>query len=330
MNKITRIYRAFSLLIPKKIRINLEEAIELIKISPRPPVFAGFLVSNIILVSLLAGFSVGFFLNKSALITSASVFIFLILGIYFIIILAKDKRIRMIEETLPDALQLMSSNLRSGMSPDRAFLLSARPEFGPLQEEISFIGRKVALGNNISMALTEMALKIKSKRLIRSVELINSSIRSGGSLATLLEATSKELREQNLIDLRIKASITMYIIFIFSAITFISPVLFGLSTYLVEILRNTFAQIDLTSISATNIPISISNITITKAFLNNFIAIFIIANSFMTSMLLGLIGKGKRRSGLKYFFPMIIVGIAIFYITQFLIETLFSGLFVIQ
>jgi len=50
----------------------------------------------------------------------------------------------------------------------------------------------------------------------------------------------------------------------------------------------------------------------------------------MTSMLLGLIGKGKRRSGLKYFFPMIIVGIAIFYITQFLIETLFSGLFVIQ
>ena len=73
---------------------------------------------------------------------------------------------------MPDALHLISSNLRSGLTIDQALILSARPEFGPLQKEIYKVGKDITLGVPIEKALTEFGSKIKSEKLQKTIQLI--------------------------------------------------------------------------------------------------------------------------------------------------------------
>ena len=57
--------------------------------------------------------------------------------------------------------------------------------------------------------------------------LLIEGLRAGGELASLLEQTADGLTNQNLIDKKIRASVGMYVMFIFSAVCFGSPLLYS-------------------------------------------------------------------------------------------------------
>jgi pilus assembly protein TadC len=61
-----------------------------------------------------------------------------------VLFIAGDERGSGIERVLPDALRLVSTNLKSGSSINRAFLASARGEFRPLPEELKKTGIKMS------------------------------------------------------------------------------------------------------------------------------------------------------------------------------------------
>jgi archaeal flagellar protein FlaJ len=324
---MAKIYRTISLIIPHSIRKRIKNFLSYSSVKVDHDNFIGFVTSTSILLGIIAGFFLGLFFRKPFWIFFLSVMLLTNIVIYLWLIFLVDKKVKHIEKSLPDALQLMASNLRAGMTPDKALLLSARPEFGPLKDEIDIVGRKVTLGKGIGKSLMEMAHRVKSKRLVRAVELINSGLNSGGNLATLLEATSNNLREQILIDKKIKASITMYFIFIFSAAAIIAPILFGLSSFLVEVLGKSFSQVDIPSTVAATLPIEAKGVSVGDEFLVPFIVIFLTINNFMAAMVLGLIGKGKHREGIKFFIPMILLAIPIFFLARIGIRTVLGGLF---
>src|SRR3989344_9490505 len=224
------IYRNVSHLLPVGLRAALVDFLRYSSLKKDYDIFIGFVT----FISLFSGLLIGIF---AQLVFQRFFFLFFV-GItllingfaYLSILFVVDKKARFIEASLPDALQLMASNLRAGMTPERALILSSRPEFGPLKLEIDQVGREVALGKNIGNALLDMARRVRSRRLLRSIELINAGLGSGGSLATLLDSTAAHLREQTLVDKKIKAAITMYVIFIFSAAAIITPVLLGLTS----------------------------------------------------------------------------------------------------
>ena len=129
--------------------------------------------------------------------------------VYMWIGLNVDAKAKFVEKVLPDALQLMSSNLRAGLTPDRALLLSSRPEFGPLSEELNKVGREIAVGKEIDKALMKMTERIRSEKLTKTMLLIVSGLRSGGELASLLDQTARNLRAQEFVDQKIRSSIKM-------------------------------------------------------------------------------------------------------------------------
>jgi pilus assembly protein TadC len=321
------IYRLFAKIYPSKVRSKIKSLLSYSSIKVDKDRFIGFLNVTSLLLGLMSGFILSFIFEKPFWIFFSGVVILVNVVVYLWIMMVIDQKVKVVEEFLPDALQLMSSNLKAGMTPDRALLLSARPEFGILKEEIDHVSKSVGLGKNISLALLDMSKRVRSKRLVRAVELINSGLGSGGSLGDLLQLTASHLREQSLIDKKIKSSISMYIIFIFSATAMITPILFGLSSFLVEILGQITANIDTSTSTTASLPISISSVSIEPSFIIVFIICFILANSFMASMLLGLIGKGSQRDGIKYFIPMVSLAIPIFFITRFAIKYLLGGLF---
>ncbi len=324
---MAHIYRTFAQLIPSGLRGKIKTFLSYTTITIDSESFIGFVTAYSLLLGVIAGFFLGLAYSISFWIFFASVVVICNVMVYVWLMLLVDTKAELVEDALPDALQLMASNLRSGMTPEKALLLSSRPEFGPLKEEIDIIGRKVTLGKNIGLALMEMAKRVRSRRLVRAVELINSGLDSGGSLAILLEATSHDLREQFLVDKKIKASVTMYVIFIFSAAAVISPVLFGLSSFLVEIIQSSFSQINIPTSALASLPIRSGQISLDPAFVTSFIIFFQIVNCFMASIILGLISKGKQREGFKYFIVMVVIAIPLFFLTRYVIHGALGGLF---
>ena len=94
-----------------------------------------------------------------------------------------NKRVAVIEELLPDFLSIMSSNIRSGLTYDRALLLSARKEFGPLSKEVDRAAKEVISGKTLPDALMGMTTRVRSESFAKTMRLIVEGVRSGGKLA---------------------------------------------------------------------------------------------------------------------------------------------------
>lgn len=236
--------------------------------------------------------------------------------------LERYNRIKSMEHVFPDFISLMASNLRAGMTIDRALLASARKEFAPLDAEIMQVGKDILTGGEITSALQEMGKRIRSDEIRKTLQLIVSGIRSGGNMSVLLEETANNMRERMFVKKRASSNVLMYVIFIFFAVAIGAPILFALSTVLVEIMANMFSGIDVENVSV-NLPFTISNINISTTFVFYFALVFIIASSILASLILGLVSKGEEREGFKYIFPLIITSVAVFLITRLIMMRYF-------
>ncbi|MFA5174457.1 MAG: type II secretion system F family protein [Candidatus Pacearchaeota archaeon] len=275
--------------------------------------------------------SIIFFLAyKSILYSLISLVLTIILFavyIYFKRKLKETARIRQIETVFPDFLQLMSSNLRAGMIIDKAMLLSSRPEFAPLDAEILQAGKDITTGKSIELALIDMSKRINSPKIEKTILLINSGIRAGGDLAVLLEDTSSNMREKEMLDKKASSNVLMYVIFIFLAVSFFAPALFSLSTVLVEILTNIFSGLPEVSSTTVSLPFTLSKINISITFIKFFSVIFIIVIDVLACLVLGLVNKGEEKQGLRYLPAILIISLSVFFIARSLIMNFMSGLF---
>lgn len=292
-----------------------------------PDQFIGFVIAFSFLFSLALAFYIALLYSVNVFLLFSGSFAFLVFIIYVWLLLTADKKGKFIENILPDALQLMSSNLRAGLTVDRALLLSARPEFGPFQDEINLVGKEITLGKPIVNALKGITERVKSQKLERTIDLIISGIRSGGELASLLDQTASDLRKQQLVDKKIRSSVNMYVIFIFIAAGCASPILFGLSSYLVEVLTKNFASVTLPPSTSMSLPIKFSEVAISVDVVIKFALVSMITTAFMGSFILGLISKGKEKEGIKFIFPIILLALTLFFTARFLIKSLLGGLF---
>ena len=269
------------------------------------------------------------------ILTTQKIFISIVLGFivpisiyayfYFLLQLKKYKRIKRMEEIFPDFLQLMSSNLRAGITIDRSMLLSVREEFDPLDKEIQKAGREIATGKSMELSLLNMAERIGSERIRKTIILIISGMRAGGNLATLLEQTGTNMRENLFIEKKAASNVLMYVIFIFVAVAAGAPALFGLSTVLVEILTNLLTGIPEIE-SAAAVPFTLSKISVSVAFIKYFALTFIIIIDVLAALVLGLVSKGEEKEGLKYLPALLIIGLVVFFGVRIILSGVMAGL----
>jgi len=257
-------------------------------------------------IALVVGFLVAFFTSK------------------FMISLKNSARVKKIEDIFPDFLQLVSSNLRAGMTVDRAILLSSRPEFAPLDKEILRVGKDISTGKPVGFALGAMSKRIESEKIDKTLSIILSGIRAGGNLAVLLEETSRSMRQRTFIEKKASSQVLMYVIFIFLAVSLFSPGLFSLSGVLVNTMTQLMSGVDPSSLPQ-NLPISFTSINISSTFIFYFSLFFMIIMNVMASLVLGLVSKGDEKEGLRYLPIMIILSLAIFFILRSLLGGVMSG-----
>jgi len=261
------------------------------------------------------------------IITSAVV-IFVLFQFYFYVRrrLKISEGIKKMEEVFPDFISLMSSNLRAGMTIDQALLMSARSEFAPLDKQINQVGKDIITGKEIHIALNDMGKRILSDKISKTIALITSGIEAGGNLSVLLEETALNMRERNYVEKRAASNVLMYVIFIFFAVAIGAPLLFGLSSVLVEILTNIMMNLPEQQTNV-NLPFTLTQINVSVNFVIYYAVIFIIVTDILAAMVLGLVSKGAEREGFKYVLPLIVIGVTIFFTARFVMLRYFSGVF---
>ena len=322
-------YRLISKIMPVNIKNNFKDLLRYANIKRDPEIYLGFIIVFSLLSSILISLLLNNFFKVNLIISFLIPIIIIPFILYFPFVLIADKRSMIIEKYLPDALQLMSSNLRAGLTIDRALLLSTRPEFGILRDEINLVGKQITMGKSLNDALLESAKRIRSKTYEKTILLIVSGLKSGGELVSLLEETADNLTQKKLVDKKVRSSINLYVIFIIIALVFGAPILFGLSSYLIGVLTNILSQVQLPESTNVKVPFSISkNLTIDENYIINFSLLFLTLNVILGSLVLGLITKGKEKYGVNYIIPMLIVSISLFFIIRFLISQSLGGSFI--
>jgi len=258
-----------------------------------------------------------FFIFNINMIFSFLAFIFIMIFLYFKVSLQASSRIKKMEEVFPDVISLMASNLRAGITIDRAFLLAAKPEFSPLDKEILKTGKDITTGQDIVFALKKMSERIESEKISKVVLLIISGLRAGGNVSDLLEQTASNMKKKEVLEKKSRSTILMYVIFILFAVGAGAPMLFGLSSILVEIVMGMTSNLpDMAATNQMSLPLSFTEINISSNFVLWFSIIFITVTDFISSLVVGLVRKGESKEGLKYFLPLITASLGIFFFVR--------------
>ncbi len=310
---------------PKKLREAYIRDIRNSNIKSTPEKF----VNNVFLFSIIFTViaSTIFFLLNIQMYFSILAFLSVHVFVFFKISLSANARIKKMETVFPEVISLMASNLKSGMTIDKAFMTSARPEFAPLDEEILKTGKDISTGQDIIYALKKMSDRIKSEKIARVVMLIISGLKAGGNISDLLEQTAGNMKSKEILEKKSRSTILMYVIFIFFAVSVGAPVLFALSSVLVEIVIALTAKIPDVASTQMDLPFTFNEINISLNFVIYFSIFFIIVSDFVSSMVLGLVRKGNSKEGLKYFLPLLGISLTLFFVVRsFLAKVLMEAI----
>ncbi len=257
-------------------------------------------------------------------------------GIYLFLDLQAEGRGKQVERVLPDALQLIASNIKSGLTTERALLVSARPEFGPLEFELKRISTRILSGVPIEKAILEVPKHIKSTLVERTMWLLARGISSGGEIADLLLQLSRNLRTQITLQSEAHASISIYIILIFFSAAFGGPALYAVSSFIVEVMSSQAGnqpQINPASLSAAGSRFSglgsfVGGRTemISPEFVIFFVELMLLVGGFFASLILGSIATGKEKDGVKYIPFIMLCSFGLFFLIRFVLHAAFGTL----
>lgn len=225
-------------------------------------------------------------------------------------------RTRRLEEILPEFLETVSSNLKGGMSFEKSLWMSIKPKFGILSNEIALAAKKVMTGHDVDIALTEFSLKYDSPMLKRSMNLIISQIQSGGEISNIIDRIVTDLKKTKALKEEMSASVLTYMIFIGAIVVVISPVLFGLSYALLNVISS-ITELLGSSLgnTTTSMPFDIGGAAIDPAlFVFPFSVFAISITSIGSSMIVSIIEKGNIKGGMKYIPMFLITSLCIYWI----------------
>lgn len=281
------------------------------------------------------------FLSSTAYFVFIPLILILGFGIFYVVSLITlfvyfdfkiYQRTGQIEDVLPDFLQLASANISAGMPIDRALWFAVRPRFGVLAKEMEEIAKATFTGSELDEALIKFTQKYQSRLLKESVNLIIAGLKSGGELGDLLNKISENIQQTKIMRKEISASVMTYVIFIGVASVLAAPLLFALSSQLLNVVTgisgdfDTSAMEDLPS-GATPISFNFgAGESVKQSDFRIFSFTLMVITSFFAAAIIGVIQKGDAKAALAKFPMFLVISMIVFYFSNKFLGTLLGGL----
>jgi tight adherence protein B len=128
---------------------------------------------------------------------SAAVLMVLAMGLtllYFVYL--RSRRLRLIQEQLPDVVDLVARTVRAGSSLDQAIAGVAEKTDGPLSVELKRCAHQLEMGLSLAAAFRSLEQRIPLMDVQMFVTTIGVHRQTGGSLALTLERMAAVMRER--------------------------------------------------------------------------------------------------------------------------------------
>ena len=126
-------------------------------------------------------------------------------GVYTWVNNKAKKRMALLEEQLPDAVELMVRSLRVGHPFSSAIGIVSKEIPDPLGTEFGMIADEAAYGRDVSESLKAFAERMDSQDLRFLAVAVSIQQQSGGNLAEILEGLAKVIRARFKLFRRVKA-----------------------------------------------------------------------------------------------------------------------------
>ncbi|WP_299841877.1 type II secretion system F family protein [uncultured Roseovarius sp.] len=126
-------------------------------------------------------------------------------GVFTWINMKAGKRMAMLEEQLPDAIELMVRSLKVGHPFSSAIQIVASEVPDPLGTEFGIISDEAAYGRDVGEALKDMAERLDMQDMRFLAVAVTIQQQSGGNLAEILAGLAKVIRARFRLFRRVKA-----------------------------------------------------------------------------------------------------------------------------
>ena len=330
---ITTLFTKLARTLPGSIREKIEQEIVYAGIAVESQAFVGFMIFYSLLIAFFAALTLQLFYGFNLILVFIGLAVLILLTNYLSLYLIAENKAKFVEKILPDALQLFASNLKAGMTTEKALIVSARKEFGPLADEFKKASKKMLSGTRNEIALMGIGSNIRSKQLQFVMQLMVEGLKAGGEMADLLIELSSSLREETSVENEVRANISLYMVMILFVAMIGGPALLGIATVVVEVITNNLGQFPaagptgITSAIQTSETQDVSfeqTIAISNGFVVFFSSLLLILTAIFSSLALGIINDGNEKNGLKFIPLILIVSWIVFYLARIFFQGFFT------
>ncbi|MFW5990676.1 MAG: type II secretion system F family protein [Candidatus Nanoarchaeia archaeon] len=233
----------------------------------------------------------------------------------------EDRRDK-VESVLPDFLHIVSSSLRAGLTPFQALKSAARPEFGPLRDEIEIATTKGLGSGSFEHALHEIKETIDSKLLDRVVNLFVTSLYSGSHMAELMEETANDMNETKSLKKDLTTGTKTYTMFILFTVVIGSPLLFAISIQFISMIEGMGGG-GAAAAEEFELGLMAGEVAVSSEFIFVLAMALMLSTSIFSAILMGVISEGNKTYGLRYAPIIAVISVTIFFISRFFVGALF-------
>ena len=221
---------------------------------------------------------------------------------------AEQRRIRNIEERLPDFLRDVAEAGRFGMTLASAIVSASKGEYGKLTPEIRRMASQISWGVSATEALILFSKRVNTPLVQRVCGLIIKSAAAGGNIADVLTMSSVDTKESQSLFAERRSNMSTYIMVIYIAFFVFLVTVLILNTTFLPRMEAVAKQTGLSETGVSNADTS-GVATISADMIPQIRSIFFYAalvHAVGDGILAGVMDNGKVANGLRHSFIMII------------------------
>lgn len=214
------------------------------------------------------------------------------------------RHIHKIDARFPDFVRDLAESRRAGMTFTKAILYASKGNYGVLTQEIQKIARQISWGSSVDSALSAFAKRVNTKLIRRTISLIIEASRSGGNVADVLDAASKDAREIKFLDAERRANMMSYVAVIYVGMGVFLMIILVLSGGLLP---------QITGEDAASFTMGTTGgMAIREADVLPVFYIAAIVQSIGMGIVTGVFEEGRMASGVKHVFIMVFISWIVF------------------
>ncbi len=218
------------------------------------------------------------------------------------------RRIKKIEERLPDFLRDLAEAGRFGMTLADAIVVASSGRYGALTDEIKRMAAKIQWGVPVNEALEDFTKRVNTPLINRMVAIIIKANEAGGNVADVLNMVAHSSRESQLMEKERAIEMSTYgFVLVTSFFVFLATIIILNTSFLPQMSKAGKAvAASLAKTTMTNIPVSISYQSIPM--IEFLFVISVIMHGVGDGIMMGILKDGKIKGGMFYGAALLLAG----------------------